>query len=112
MNNMNNRNSQCCGNNQFERVRNQNCGGNNIMSSTPRNECGCRRDMGCNADSSKQKDAFCGMPIGIGYVPWQRWGDIYGPADALNAGTIFPALNLPFCGCVPRSCNKSRGGAL
>lgn len=36
------------------------------------------------------------MPVGMGYVPWQRWNQIYPPDQALERGTIFPELDLPF----------------
>lgn len=37
-------------------------------------------------------------PLAMGYVPWQTWGDLYEPCDALNQGTIFKDLNYKFCG--------------
>ncbi|MEQ2534089.1 spore coat associated protein CotJA [Lachnospira hominis (ex Hitch et al. 2024)] len=36
--------------------------------------------------------------VGMAYVPWQRWGDIYEPCKALARGTIFAALDKPFKG--------------
>ena len=36
--------------------------------------------------------------IGICYVPMQKWEQIYDEDTAYSAGTIFPALNLPFLG--------------
>ena len=38
------------------------------------------------------------FPIGMGYVPWQRWRDLYEPAKALQVGTIFAELDKPFLG--------------
>ena len=37
-----------------------------------------------------------GEPIGMGYVPWQQWGQTYPLERALERGTIFPELDLPF----------------
>lgn len=36
------------------------------------------------------------MPIGMAYVPWQRWGTTYPVDQGLKRGTIFPDLDLPF----------------
>ncbi len=36
------------------------------------------------------------MPIGMGYVPWQRWGQTYPIEQGFVRGTIFPELDLPF----------------
>lgn len=38
------------------------------------------------------------MPIGMCYVPWQVWGNIYEPHKALICGTVFEDLNKPFLG--------------
>lgn len=35
-------------------------------------------------------------PLGMVYIPIQQWGDTYDDDFALQAGTIFPELNLPF----------------
>ena len=32
--------------------------------------------------------------VGYTYVPWQRMEKVYPPNKALNAGTIFPELNI------------------
>lgn len=37
--------------------------------------------------------------VGMAYVPWQRWGDLYEPGKALQCGTLFAVLNMPFIGC-------------
>lgn len=36
------------------------------------------------------------MPVGMGYVPWQRWGQTYPVEQGFARGTIFPELDLPF----------------
>ena len=38
------------------------------------------------------------LPLAMAYVPFQQWGNIYEPYRALQRGTIFPELDLPFCG--------------
>lgn len=37
-------------------------------------------------------------PLAMAYVPMQRWYNTYEPAVALQRGTIFPELDLPFLG--------------
>lgn len=73
-------------------------------------DCGCgemsmKSDCGC-ASVSRRNNCDCGdrnehmrhMPVGIGYVPMQKWEEMYDPATALCQGTAFPSLNLIFCG--------------
>lgn len=36
-------------------------------------------------------------PLAMSYVPWQRWDDVYSEKVALERGTAFPVLDLPFC---------------
>ena len=38
------------------------------------------------------------FPIGMAYVPWQAWRDIYDMEKGLQRGTIFAELDLPFEG--------------
>lgn len=113
---MNNMNCRHTGYNQYDKNRCQKCGCNKTPApSMPQNngcmkDC-CKKNNGCDADSSMHNDPLCGMPIGIGYVPWQQWEEIYDVCNALKAGTMFPSLNLPFYGCVPHNCGK-KGGTL
>lgn len=37
-----------------------------------------------------------GLPLAIATIPCQKWSDIYEAGKALDCGTIFPELNLPF----------------
>lgn len=46
-------------------------------------------NQGCDIDMSR-------FPIGMAYVPWQKWRDIYDADTALKQGTIFKELDLPF----------------
>lgn len=52
---------------------------------------------GCD-DCKKTRDELRGMPVAMGYVPWQTFGCTYEPAQGLQAGTIFPELDKPFYG--------------
>ena len=38
------------------------------------------------------------LPLAMAYVPMQRWGELYTPSVALDRGTMFPPLDLPFIG--------------
>lgn len=44
-------------------------------------------------------DARQTKSVAMAYVPWQKDADIYEDLEkAYCIGTIFPVLNLPFCG--------------
>lgn len=47
---------------------------------------------------NSMRDELRGMPIAMGYVPWQNFGCTYEPMEGLHAGTIFPELEKPFFG--------------
>lgn len=65
------------------------------MNSAPYASYGCNNnDCACNTDKAYLHD----MPLAMAYVPWQEWKQVYEPCQALEAGTIFPELNLPFLG--------------
>lgn len=40
------------------------------------------------------------LPLAMAYIPPQKWTIAYEPQQALAAGTLFPALHLPFEGAV------------
>ncbi len=48
----------------------------------------------------RQKDCASleNMPLAMAYVPWHGFEDLYDVNTALERGTVFPALDLPFCG--------------
>ena len=58
------------------------------------------RNMNCNCDDdcNRGRDMLYGVPLAMGYVPWQNFECTYEPAQALQAGTIFPELDKPFYG--------------
>ena len=41
------------------------------------------------------------LPLAMAYVPWQNWEPMYNEEQALERGTAFPSLDLPFCGRGP-----------
>ncbi len=53
-----------------------------------------RRYDGCNPVNAPVDQ----MMIGMGYVPWQKWQNIYDLDEALKRGTIFEDLDKPYLG--------------
>lgn len=122
--NMNQRNVQCrqnvCGMDD-ERTgcgQNGSCGRSNCRMEEERSRgCGsCGENVQRMMDSCADDSANCGndpiygMPLAMGYVPWQQWRKIYNPEEGLCNGTIFPELNLQFFGCIPKGWPNGRGG--
>ena len=54
-------------------------------------------EMGCymRENDSYRCDSY---PIGMAYVPWQEFREIYDMERALEVGTIFEELDKPFLG--------------
>ncbi|MDD6073407.1 MAG: spore coat associated protein CotJA [Otoolea sp.] len=55
--------------------------------------------MNCNQESyTNRPEAIDAgrFPIGMGYVPMQRWRQPYSLEQGFRRGTIFPELDLPF----------------
>lgn len=51
----------------------------------------------CRLDSSMS--AFpAETPVGMAYVPYQKWKNVYEPSVALERGTVFEDLDKPFLG--------------
>lgn len=60
--------------------------------------CGNAR-VANNCDGCRNtRDELKGMPLAMGYVPWQTFECTYEPMQGLRAGTIFPELDKPFYG--------------
>ena len=57
-----------------------------------------RMPESCDDDCNRGRDMLYGMPLAMGYVPWQNFECTYEPAQALQVGTIFPELDKPFYG--------------
>ena len=96
-------NGSRCGNNTM----NSRCNNNSSMNNCGKSAC---HHGDCDANSSSRNDPLEGMPLGIGYVPWQQWRNTYEICEGLSNGTIFPCLNLPFYGCIPRDFRYKKGG--
>lgn len=124
MNNMNQRPGNCsqdCKSQSAMNMNDRRCRGNmtgnsygrraSSMPMMPKASCGCDNSCNCvdNA-TSIQNDTLRGMPIGIGYVPWQEWECVYNADEGLSRGTLFPSLDLPFYGCIPRGYFYNKGG--
>ena len=61
--------------------------------------CGnARINNSCNDCGKSERDELRGMPLAMGYVPWQNFECTYEPMQGLRAGTIFPELDKPFYG--------------
>lgn len=61
--------------------------------------CGMMDDMGMDgACRSNNASRYRDFPIGMAYVPWQTFKDIYEPEQSLEAGTMFAELDKPFLG--------------
>ena len=90
-------------------------GCNNHHQNQPRTcDSGCERPHdrppeNC-ADSISHIDMH-NIPIGIGYVPWQKWRNVYALCEGLSQGTIFKELDYPFYGCIPNGFCSQKGGA-
>lgn len=81
-------------------MENNNCQSNNRMTNMSRNYA--YRGINTRPASSgydtmpyRPKDNFV---VGMAYVPWQTWGNVYDPCKGLSRGTIFPELDKPFEG--------------
>lgn len=56
------------------------------------------RETSCSHENSCREDTLSQFPVGMGYVPWQTWQDIYELDKSFHAGTIFQELDKPFLG--------------
>ena len=81
---------------------NRNC---DVCAGNTRNQMDMRRQKAAmyerynNCDDCRRtRDELSGMPLAMGYVPWQNFECTYEPAQGLRAGTIFPELDKPFYG--------------
>lgn len=50
-----------------------------------------------NSKKEIKADAYVApVRLAQAYVPWQRYGVIYSPPEALEKGTLFPELYFPY----------------
>lgn len=78
----------------MDSYRNYGCGGcRNMNYRPPKPPCQpVGKVPGCETEHHHHK------PLGMGYVPMQKWGEMYDPQKALCQGTAFPDLDFIFCG--------------
>lgn len=69
--------------------------GGSMRTNTASTYTGC----GCNEKMTRSDD-YCidQFPIGMAYVPWQQFRDLYDPHVGLSRGTFFKELDYPFYG--------------
>ncbi|MCI7812718.1 MAG: spore coat associated protein CotJA [Lachnospiraceae bacterium] len=60
-------------------------------------------NCGCDRSRSFDQMELSQLPLAMAYVPMQSFGKTFRLDKALQVGTIFPELCLPFCG-------KRKGG--
>ena len=69
-----------------------------------------RNCMQCSRDNNSCDDCSQGncnrWAIGMAYVPWQNMEEVYEPAQALRAGTLFPELEKPFYGSMRKGARR------
>ena len=61
-------------------------------------ECRCNRAMSQKNCYQRNEGYMDKFPVGMTYVPWQNWNQIYELDKALSSGTLFPELDKPFIG--------------
>ncbi|MBQ4530508.1 MAG: spore coat associated protein CotJA [Lachnospiraceae bacterium] len=61
-------------------------------------DCRCNRGMTQRNSRDRNEKCMDEFPVGMAYVPWQNWNQIYELDKALNNGTLFPELDKPFIG--------------
>lgn len=55
---------------------------------------------GVQSTNTNNKPDINDMPIGMAYVPRQKWQDIYEKDKAIMRGTLFAELDKPFKGAM------------
>lgn len=72
------------------------------MSGRPAPGCSCQCPSAASGMKPSRGSDFMEnrgeFPIGMSYVPWQSWENLYSPEKGLCEGTIFADLNQVFCG--------------
>lgn len=56
------------------------------------------REMEMEMEQEQSCFTYPAFSLAIAYVPEQRWECLYEPDVALNRGTLFRSLDLPFIG--------------
>lgn len=96
--NRNSNNSNSYNSNSGNRNSCNSNAGNSGYGMEPRNMNRGRNDC----EATRKMMETCGTqsphPVGMAYVPSQEFGELYDAKKGLREGTMFPALNLIFCG--------------
>lgn len=61
-----------------------------------------RTSCGCEPEAAYRKTDFA---VAMAYVPWQYFNKVYETDKALEVGTIFPELDMPFL-AAGRGCRR------
>lgn len=64
--------------------------------------CECKDQSKTHAVESKCMDN-CDIPV-MAFIPMQEFCRMYNEAEGLRRGTLFPALDKPFCGRGGKCC--------
>ena len=67
----------------------------NMNQRTISSDCGCNLSDPCGIAGTNRIDQF---PVGMAYIPWQEFKDLYDPHQGLARGTLFKELDYPFYG--------------
>ena len=59
---------------------------------------GCDSVNNGDVDSTVSSNPMTGFPLAMAYVPYQHFDDLNEPCKALEQGTLFRALYMPFTG--------------
>ncbi|MBQ8627509.1 MAG: spore coat associated protein CotJA [Agathobacter sp.] len=65
-----------------------------------------RRNCTQCSESRCSQDDCNKWVIAMAYVPWQNMNQVYEPARALRAGTLFPELEKPFYGSMRKGARR------
>lgn len=68
------------------------------MSDLQNSSCGCNHHHAHRVNEIYRHLSMADAPLAMAYVPYQSWNTTRDLGRALNAGTIFPELQKPFCG--------------
>lgn len=55
-----------------------------------------QRDNGCTPSDEYAPNSFEYPSLAMSYFPYQKWGDLYEPSEALRRATLFVELDKPF----------------
>lgn len=106
-NRMATRNAGMCGCMNMENRQENSCGSCGTREDcNDKKSCPCmQQKMGCQSKGNNMTDGICcghevspvdSMKIAMGYVPWQTFKETMDACKALQNGTVFPELVLPF----------------